>query len=102
MEFKVRRVIFAVLLILLIGLTVNWLDISAANPKDAILKYASRHWLKYDKEKVEIVEGDFTDANYGKQFTAKGIKDEFGQELIFFYLKNDSGKWKVTSAGTGP
>ncbi|GLC32617.1 hypothetical protein [Clostridium omnivorum] len=98
---KVPLIPLAALLIILL-VFVWWLNSSSPTPKDAILKYCRKNELKYYRQNFKISQTKIIDKDYGKQFIVDGVKGELGDNIIFFYLKDDKKGWKVICAGTGP
>lgn len=98
---KVSLMLLAVLLITLIGYG-WWVNSPSSTPKEAILKYCRKNELKFSRQNIKINQTKIIDKEYGKQFIVEGVKGELGDNIIFFYLKDDKKGWKVICAGTGP
>ena len=103
-----RNRLIAVIIVLLVIVAAKyiysklWANSPSSIPKEAVWKYCSKHHLNYSSQNVKIHETGLVDANHGKQFVVEGVTGEFGDDILFFYLKDDEEGWKVVTAGTGP
>lgn len=79
-----------------------WLCYPAKTPEAAVVKYCKVKSLTYSEQSLKVQETEIIDSDYGNQFLVSGVTGEFGSNILFFYLKNNTKGWKVVSAGTGP
>lgn len=42
------------------------------------------------------------DQDYGHLFYVEGLKDFKGDQIAYFYLREENKEWKFISAGSGP
>jgi len=94
---NIYKLIFSIILVLIV-----WLFLRPKTPQEqAIAKYMKENNSNSYTLTMIVRESNRIDPKDGELYYVNGVIGDYAF-VNFFYLREDSGGWKVTSAGTGP